>query len=147
MAWASLLSGMSIALAGTGLGHAMAEIVGGRTHIPHGLAVAAFLPAVLQLLEEDCGLSLQRLKRALGDVDVPAHSRIRELWRGAGLPTTLDDLKVSRGLIDEVRHATLTDAAWAMAPNPVHLGGEDIDRVLAYVWPDEINQGVSHSPR
>ena len=135
MSWASLLSGISISLAGTGLGHAMAELLGGQTHMPHGLTIAVFLPAVLKLFEEDYKLPLDTLREALGDPNTPAYKQVNNLWRAIGLPITMQGLGINRSFQSKIRHATLTNASWAMGQNPVLLGAKDVDKILAYLWP------------
>lgn len=48
MAWASTLAGITISLAGTTVGHALAQPLGARTGVSHANAVATFLTAVLK---------------------------------------------------------------------------------------------------
>jgi alcohol dehydrogenase len=134
MSWASLLSGLSISITGTGLSHAMAEVLGGLTHMAHGLTVAAILPAVLKLFEEDYSLSLDTLRKALGDDDTPAYQQVNHMWRAAGLPLSVQDLGIDKSYQLKIRQATLTNAGWAMSPNPIPLGAKDVDKILAYLW-------------
>jgi len=54
MAWASTLAGMTISQAGTTVAHALAQPLGARMGLPHGVSVAIFLLAVMkQTLPED----------------------------------------------------------------------------------------------
>lgn len=136
MSWASLLGGLSISMAGTGLGHAMAEMLGGRTHISHGKTVAVLLPAVLKLLEVDYRLALSSLREALGKSSLPAHEQIRAIWRKVNLPLTMADLEIGDTHRQTIRQDTLTNAGWAMNANPIRLDTKDVDKILAYLWPE-----------
>lgn len=134
MAWSSLLGGVAISMAGTGIGHAIAEVLGGLTHLAHGKTVAVMLPAVLRLLEEDHQLDLPQLKQALGDTSVLAYGSVEKIWQEAGLPLKLQDLGLDESYLPLIRHNTLTHAQWAMNANPIPLSDSDVERILAYLW-------------
>ncbi len=136
MAWTSLMGGLAISMAGTGVGHAMAEVLGGLTHVAHGKTVAVFLPAVLRLLEDYYKLPLPMLRAALGDGSRPASEQVWLLWQEVGLPLTLPELGVGQGELSQIRQDTLDYMGWAMSASPVALQSDDVDRILSYVWPE-----------
>ena len=133
MAWTSLMGGLAISMAGTGIGHAMAEVVGGLTRLAHGKTVAVFLPAVLRLLEDHYGLPLPMLRAALGDSSRPAGEQLRLLWQEVGLPLTLTELGIGREQLPRIRQSTLDHMSWAMSASPVALQPDDVDRILTYI--------------
>jgi alcohol dehydrogenase class IV len=92
---ASLYGGVTIVAAGTGLCHAMAYPLGSAYHVPHGVANALLLPAVMAYnlpadltkfarLAEALGESVAGLSlRAAAERSVEA---VRQLSRDVGLP-------------------------------------------------------------
>src|SRR5207247_3537178 len=75
-------AGMALGAAGLGLGHAMAQAVGGRYGIPHGAANALCLPPALRFNEPVAAAEIGRFADALGTTD--AATRCEELSRLAG---------------------------------------------------------------
>src|SRR5919206_421410 len=59
-------AGRALALAGLGLGHAMAQALGGRYGLPHGALNAICLPAALRFNEPAAPEALRKLSGALG---------------------------------------------------------------------------------
>ena len=92
-----LLEGAALAgaalRAGTGVGHAMAQALGGRLGLSHGAMNAVCLPAALRFNREVAADALARLGRAL-DADDPV-VRVEEL-AGLGVAPRLRDHGVPR---------------------------------------------------
>jgi maleylacetate reductase len=65
----ALLAGRALGGAGLGLGHAMAQAVGGRYGLPHGALNAICLPAALRFNAGPAPVALARLADALGVED------------------------------------------------------------------------------
>ncbi|MCU1345614.1 MAG: maleylacetate reductase [Acidimicrobiia bacterium] len=120
---AAVLCGRSMANASLGAVHGLAQLLGGRCGIPHGLAVAALLPAVLGTNADVIPEAVAEVGRALGDADDPL-KRLVELLpvvRLGALGCTSDDLDaVSR----------LSQGNWAVQRNPRPLGEGDIRALL-----------------
>jgi maleylacetate reductase len=75
-------AGAALGAAGLGLGHAMAQALGGRYGIAHGAANALTLPPALRFNQPDAGGEIARFGEALG-TDDPA-ARAEELARLSG---------------------------------------------------------------
>jgi maleylacetate reductase len=108
-------AGAAMAAAGLGLGHAMAQAVGGRYGIPHGAANALCLPPALRFNEPVAAAEIERFGDALGADDAAA--RAEELSRLAGYER-LRDLGVPDDELDEVAEATAVRAGALANPRP-----------------------------
>ena len=108
-------AGRALALAGLGLGHAMAQALGGRYGLPHGALNAICLPAALRFNEPVAPEALRKLSGALG-TDDPI-GRVEELARLGGFER-LRDLGVPEDEIDEVAEAVAVRAGAKANPRP-----------------------------
>jgi maleylacetate reductase len=108
-------AGMALGAAGLGLGHAMAQAVGGRYGLPHGAANALCLPPALRFNEPVAGGEIERFGEALGADDPIA--RTEELARLAGYER-LRDLGIPEGELDEVAEATAVRGGALANPRP-----------------------------
>jgi alcohol dehydrogenase class IV len=110
MAWAGTLGGMSIALAGATIAHAMGLPLGARLNVAHGLGLSRLLPVVL---DHSCETQPERCA-ALADVvgasrpgmDIAAKAKVlgpwlrdfarriglARLWTGEGIDDAMLDL-------------------------------------------------------
>lgn len=66
MAWGSTLAGFAISHRGTTTTHAIAEPLGGLTHLPHGFCVAAVTMAVMRKTWKEDAETFARMQRAAG---------------------------------------------------------------------------------
>ena len=108
-------AGMALGAAGLGLGHAMAQAVGGRYGIPHGAANALCLPPALRFNEPVAAAEIARFGEALGAEDPIA--RTEELTRLAGYER-LRDLGVPENELEEVAEATAVRGGALANPRP-----------------------------
>jgi len=108
-------AGMALGAAGLGLGHAMAQAVGGRYGIPHGAANALCLPPALRFNQDVAADEIARFGEALGAEDPIA--RTEALARLAGYER-LRDLGVPEDELDEVAEATAVRAGALANPRP-----------------------------
>jgi maleylacetate reductase len=122
-------AGEALAAAGLGLGHAMAQAVGGRYGIPHGAANALCLPPALRFNEPVASAEIARFAGALGTDDAAA--RCEELSRLAGYER-LRDLGVPEDELDEVAEATAVRAG-AQA-NPRAATPAEIAELFRSIW-------------
>ena len=108
-------AGMALGAAGLGLGHAMAQAVGGRYGIPHGAANALCLPPALRFNESVASAEIARFGEALGAEDPIA--RTEELSRLVGYER-LRDLGVPEDELEEVAEATAVRGGALANPRP-----------------------------
>jgi len=107
--------GAAMAAAGLGLGHAMAQTLGGRFGIPHGAANALSLPPALRFNEPVAATEIARFGEALGSAAQVV--RVEELARLSGYER-LRDLGVPEDELDEVAEATAVRAGAKANPRP-----------------------------
>jgi maleylacetate reductase len=108
-------AGMALGAAGLGLGHAMAQAVGGRFGIPHGASNALCLPPALRFNEPVAAAEIARYGEALGAEN--AISRTEELARLAGYER-LRDLGVPVEELDQVAEAAAVRGGALANPRP-----------------------------
>jgi alcohol dehydrogenase class IV len=108
-------AGAALGSAGLGLGHAMAQAVGGRYGIAHGAANALCLPPALRFNEPVASAEIARFAEALGTDDAPG--RCEELARLGGYER-LRDLGVPEDELDSVAEATAVRGGAFANPRP-----------------------------
>jgi maleylacetate reductase len=122
-------AGAALAAAGLGLGHAMAQALGGRYGLPHGALNAITLPAALRFNEPVAGAEIARFGEAIGTEDPVG--RVEELAR-LGRFERLRDLGVPEDELEKVAAATaLRGGARA---NPRQASEAEITELLRSIW-------------
>ena len=116
----AVLGGRCLQNATMGVHHGLAQLVGGRTGIPHGLANAILLAHAVRFNAGDPALyePLERIGAALGDEADPAGA-IDRLRERLGLPGSLGDAGVADDDIDAVVRMVQTSASIKANPRPV----------------------------
>jgi maleylacetate reductase len=122
-------AGAALAGAGLGLGHAMAQALGGRYGISHGALNAVCLPPALRFNEPVAAEALARFARALEAED--AVDRVEELARLGGF-ARLRDLGVPRDELPVVAEAAA--ARGGAKANPRAATPADVLALLRSVW-------------
>jgi len=122
-------AGAALAGAGLGLGHAMAQALGGRYGISHGALNAICLPPALRFNESAAAAEIARFGEAIGNGDAPG--KVEELARLAGFER-LRDLGVPEPELPLVA-AAAAERAGAKA-NPRPASAEEIAELLRGVW-------------
>ena len=111
----SFYAGISITNAGTGLCHAMAYPLGSAYHVPHGMANALLLPAVLEYNMMGDLPKMARVAEAMGarvegssdrDAAQAGVGAVRQLCSDVGLPKGLREVGRKIGIAP----------AWTRAP-------------------------------
>ena len=118
------LGGRCLQNASMGVHHGLAQLIGGRTGIPHGLANAILLTHALRFTAEATPDAAWRIGTALGDPDDPAGA-IDRLRERIGLPARLSDVGVNEDDIEAVVRmaaATPTSRPTPGGPRPATCG-------------------------
>jgi maleylacetate reductase len=122
-------AGHALGLAGLGLGHAMAQAIGGRYGLRHGALNAICLPAALRFNAPVAGDEIARFAAALGTREPVA--RVQELGRLGGFER-LRDLGVPEEDLPELA-AAAAERGGAKA-NPRAASPEEIEELLRTIW-------------
>ena len=122
-------AGAALGAAGLGLGHAMAQAVGGRYGIPHGAANALCLPPALRFNEPVAGAEIARFGEALGSPDAAA--RCEELSRLSGYER-LRDFGVPEDELEAVAEATAVRPGTLANPRPASAA--EIAELFRSIW-------------
>jgi alcohol dehydrogenase class IV len=125
----AMLAGAALADAGLGLGHAMAQALGGRYGLPHGALNAICLPPALRFNMEVAAEEIARFGEAMGRDD--AVGRVEELAGLAGF-TLLRHLGVPREDLGQVAEAA-AQRGGAKA-NPRRASPAEIEQLFLSVW-------------
>jgi maleylacetate reductase len=97
--YGAFLAGRSLALAGTGLQHKLAHILGGRYGAIHAEVHSVLLPHVAALHEVEAPAKMAQFGQALG-ADRGASDALRHLAIDTGAPLSLEELGLPRAAID-----------------------------------------------
>jgi maleylacetate reductase len=101
----SALAGRCLQNGTMGVHHGLAQLVGGRTGIPHGLANAVILPHAMRFNGDAVPDELRRLGEVIDAPEDPAGA-IAKLIERLGLPTQLADCGVTLEDLDAVSRAS-----------------------------------------
>jgi len=123
----ALLGGRCLQNATMGIHHGLAQLVGGRTGIPHGLANAIILSHALRFNAETVPSETARIGQALGDPSDPAGA-VDRLRERIGLPAKLSEAGVTEEDIEAVVRMAAGNAV--IAANPRTVGDEDVRAIL-----------------
>jgi maleylacetate reductase len=123
----SALGGRCLQNAGMGVGHGLAQLLGGRTGIAHGVANAIVLCHAVQFNLESAPDALWRVGEALGDADDPAGA-IDRLRERLGLPGSLSEVGVTIDDLDAV--VRMSSSSPSIRTNPRPVTEEDARAIL-----------------
>jgi maleylacetate reductase len=124
---AAVLGGRCLQNARMGAHHGLAQLVGGRTGIPHGLANAILLAHVLRWNAAAIPVETRQIGEALGDPDDPAGA-VDRLRQRVGLPGRLSDAGVTEEDVDAVARMSADNGNISLNPRPV--SPEDVRTIL-----------------
>jgi maleylacetate reductase len=122
-------AGHALGLAGLGLGHAMAQAIGGRYGLPHGALNAICLPAALRFNEPVAGDAIRRFGNALGSSDPVG--RVRELAHLGGFER-LRDMGVPDADLPQLAEAAAQRGGAKANPRPASPA--EIEELLRSIW-------------
>ncbi len=124
---ASALGGRCLQNATMGVEHGLAQLLGGRSGIAHGLANAVLLPHTVRFNLESVPDQLRRVGAALGDAGDPAGA-IERLRARLGLPGSLSEAGV--GIDDIEAVVRMSSASPAVRANPRPVTDDDARAIL-----------------
>ncbi len=122
-------AGAALAAAGLGLGHAMAQALGGRYGLPHGAMNALALPAALRFNAAVAAAEIARFGEAMGTTDPAGH--VEELARLGGF-ARLRDVGVPEDELEEVAEAAA--ARTGAQANPRPAASDAVAQLLRSIW-------------
>jgi maleylacetate reductase len=114
----AVLGGRCLQNAGMGVHHGLAQLLGGRTGIPHGLANAVVLAHAVRYNAEAVPGAVYRIGAALGDPDEPA-AAVDRLRDRLGLPARLSECGVTEEDLDAVARLSQSNRNVQANPRPV----------------------------
>ena len=139
---AATMAGVAFAQSGLGLCHAMAHVLGGEFHIPHGRLCAILLPAVIGCNAHFCGEAYGALARSAGFFGSADTVAVRNLRNGLcrlrsqlSMPATLQEAGVDPRLLQfktkELSGKILADPC--CGENPMQVEDFMVKRILEEV--------------
>lgn len=114
----AVLAGRCLQNASMGVHHGLAQLIGGRTGISHGLANAIILAHALRFTAVAVPDEAERIGAVLGDPGDPAGA-VDRLRERLGLPGRLSEVGVGLEAIDAVVRMSLEDGSVRTNPRPV----------------------------
>ncbi len=125
------LAGRALQNAAMGVHHGLAQLLGGRTGIPHGLANAMILPSAMRFNAEAVPAEMAEIGHALGDDTDPA-AAVERLRAGVGLPAGLRDTAVTEEDLAAVARQSQGNRSVQANPRPVTEA--DARAILDAAW-------------
>lgn len=126
----AVLGGRCLQNGSMGVHHGLAQLVGGRTGIPHGLANAMILPHAMRFNADTVPWAIAGLALSMGVQD-PADA-VAELVARLGLPAGLRECGVTDEDLDAV--AQLSQSNGNVLNNPRPVSEEDARAILAAAY-------------
>lgn len=145
MCVASTLAGMAFSISGLGMVHAMAEPLGGRFNVPHGVANSILLPYCLSYNCDAVSKKLAFIARVLGlrtDYDegdsrsveraaIAVVEAVRSLSADVGIPQRIQKVTVTKKELSDLVGDALRNSC--LPANPKKASREDLKRTYAMV--------------
>ena len=123
----AVLGGRCLQNASMGVHHGLAQLVGGRTGIPHGLANAVILAHAMRFNRDAVPAELDRIGAALGNPD-DAAGAVDRLRERLGLPGALSECGVTPEDLDAV--ARMAPGNTNVQNNPRPVSEDDARSIL-----------------
>jgi maleylacetate reductase len=127
----AVLGGRCLQNGTMGVHHGLAQLVGGRTGMPHGLANAVILPHAIRFNAPAVPDAVRRIGEAFGAPGDPA-AAVADLVARLGLPSGLSDCGFDDEDLDAVVRQSQSSPSVLANPRPV--GEDDARAVLEAAW-------------
>lgn len=137
MLLASTMAGIAFSQTRVGIAHALGNPLGGRLHVPHGVAIAILLPHVMEYNVIGCPGKFARMGAALGasvgnlsrmEAAGASVNAVRALSDDLGLPRTLREIGLTEEQMDDLAGEAMTSGS--MPVNPRKAGKEELAEIL-----------------
>ncbi|MFX3618907.1 MAG: lactaldehyde reductase [Sporolactobacillus sp.] len=145
MALGQYIAGMGFSNVGLGLVHGMAHPLSAWYDVPHGVACASLLPAVMDYNKKDTGEKYRSIALAMGvagasempleEVRDQAVSVVRQLGKDVGIPQNIAELGVKGEDIPAIAKDALADVC--TGGNPRETNVEEIVQLYRSLLPDQ----------
>lgn len=128
MAVAQYVAGMAFSNVGLGLVHGMAHPLGALFDIPHGVANAVLLPAVMEFNLPYCTAKYRNIAESMGvdtssmndnEAAQSACNAVKQLSQKVGIPATLTELGIIKENIPDLTQQALEDVCTPGNPRSV----------------------------
>jgi alcohol dehydrogenase class IV len=136
-------AGLALAEVNVGIVHGLAQALGGRFPVAHGVANSLLLPYGMAFNRMACRARYARLAEALGEVTTGrsldeaaglAVEAVRRLGRELGIPERLREVGVGREALDGIAEAALETQGRQLGNNARTVTQADARRVLEEAW-------------
>ena len=127
----AFLAGRCLQNAGMGVHHGLAQLLGGRSGLSHGLLNAVLLPHSIRFNQHAVPDAVERIGAALGAAD-DAAGAVDRLRGELGLPGTLSEIGVDEADLEAVARLGPSNHNVAANPRPVDEG--QIRGILESAW-------------
>jgi alcohol dehydrogenase class IV len=143
MLWASYYGGASIAHAGTHLVHAMSYPLGGKYHLPHGVANAILLAPCMRFVRPAAVSKFAQAYDLLPNADTSLDEETKShalveyfaaLVKRLKLPASLEELGIGPDHLPYLVEAAL-DVQRLMKNVPMKVGADDVRNVYLTLFP------------
>jgi alcohol dehydrogenase len=131
MSLASLLGGLCLRSVNTGAVHALAYPLGGRFHVPHGIANSLLLPHVMRFNAPVAAARYQRIAEVMGDGD--AVTAVTELSQAVGTNRRMREFGVERRHLPEMATAAM-QVQRLLKNNPREVAESDALTIYQQAW-------------
>jgi alcohol dehydrogenase len=140
MAWGSTLGGLAISQAGTTVVHALAQPLGARTGLPHGISVAIFLSAVLRKTFPEEQNRLSKISYIMGaSPDLNEHDAalitadlIEDFIKSSGVSFKISECSAmaEKTLIEDLANDVLTYMSRPLRQHPKVFTKEELKEII-----------------
>lgn len=138
MAWGSTLGGIAISQAGTTVAHALAQPLGARMGLSHGVSVSVFLLAVLRETLPADESRFAKIARILGAPDGLGEDEqarraidlLEDFLKDIEMPPTLSSLGAGDGIVDELAGDVMTYMSRPLKQHPKVFDETELKRIV-----------------
>ena len=114
-----------------GASHGIGYLLGSIGSVPHGQTSCVMLPAVLRWNEDFQPEKHKIISEALGRPKLKAYQAVKELITDLGLPSTLEDVGITKDMHKTIVEYALSHPTVLSNPKPIERS-EDVFEILNF---------------